>query len=257
VVASSTLSTAGSRLFSRTKGSLHDEAVHIGRLLRQTREGSALTQEALAAASGVRQTAISAYERERRVPAWKTAERLFAAMGVQMRIELESLDADIDRQIDSYAAMSWPERARKLPYYLLRLDTQFPGVPLVVTGAAAAALHGAPVPVSRIDLLVQDTDAALKALCAPLRELLARLWDPETESWVGSAFYPAVLRELKTSQWMVFLDQIRVTLVKALPEGVTVVVDGAKIPVLPLHEIELTDPEAARLLARLRARAIS
>jgi hypothetical protein len=46
----------------------------------------------------------------------------------------------------------------------------------------------------------------------------------------------------------------QLTLVEELPQAVTVVVDGTNIPALPLHEIELADPEAARLLARVRDR---
>jgi transcriptional regulator with XRE-family HTH domain len=233
--------------------------VHIGRLLRQAREARELSQDDLAAMSGVRQSAISEYERERRVPGWTAARRLFAAMGLQMRIELEPLDADLDRLIDAYAALPWQERARRLPYCLKDLDGHFAGVPLVVAGAGAAALQGVPVPVNRADLLVLDTDPALQALCERLRALVARLWDPQRQWWFGSAHYPAVLRQENPTLWQLPIDQVGVTLVDPLPDAVTVTVDDAKVPVLPLHEIELTDPEAARLLerARERRRAIS
>jgi hypothetical protein len=161
-------------------------------------------------------------------------------MGLQMRIELEPLDADLDRLIDTYATLPWQERARRLPYCLQDLDGHFAGVPLVVTGAGAAALQGVPVPVNRADLLVVDTDPALQALCERLSALLARLWDPE--------------RQEKTTLWQLPIDQARVTLVDPLPDAVMVTVDDARVPVLPLHEIELTDPEAARLLERVRER---
>jgi transcriptional regulator with XRE-family HTH domain len=186
--------------------------MRIGCLLRRARESRELSQEDLAELSGISQSVISAYERERKQPGWVAAERLFAAMGLQMRIELEPLDADLDRQIDAYAAMTAEERLRALPYVLKALDSHLEGIPLVVTGAAAAALHGVPVPVRRVDLLLPDTDAAVDAFCAQL------------------------------------------PLVEELPQAVTVVVDGTNIPALPLHEIELADPEAARLLARVRDR---
>jgi transcriptional regulator with XRE-family HTH domain len=186
--------------------------MRIGCLLRRARESRELSQEDLAELSGISQSVISAYERERKQPGWVAAERLFAAMGLQMRIELEPLDADLDRQIDAYAAMTAEERLRALPYVLKALDSHLEGIPLVVTGAAAAALHGASVPVRRVDLLLPDTDAAVDAFCAQL------------------------------------------PLVEELPQAVTAVVDGTNIPALPLHEIELADPEAARLLARVRDR---
>lgn len=228
--------------------------MRIGCLLRRARESRELSQEDLAELSGISQSVISAYERERKQPGWVAAERLFAAKGLQMRIELEPLDADLDRQIDAYAAMTAEERLRALPYVLKALDSHLEGIPLVVTGAAAAALHRVPVPVRRVDLLLPDTDAAVDAFCAQLRKYLGRLWRPETESWIGSAYYPEVLREHGTTLWMFIIDQIRVTLVEELPQAVTVVVDGTNIPALPLHEIELADPEAARLLARVRDR---
>jgi transcriptional regulator with XRE-family HTH domain len=232
----------------------HNRVMRIGDVLRRARESQELSQEALAAMSGVAQSVISAYERDRRQPSWVAAERLFAEMGLQMRIELEPLDADLDRQIDAYAAMTAEERLRELPYCLKELDGHFGGIPLVVTGAAAAALQGAPVPVRRVDLLILDEDAALDAFCAQLGKYFSRLWQPEREWWAGSLNYPEVLREHRTTLWMYIIDQIHVTLVDELPQSVTVVVGEATVPVLPLHELELTDPEAARLLARLRER---
>jgi transcriptional regulator with XRE-family HTH domain len=228
--------------------------MRIGRLLHRTRESQELSQEELAARSGIPQSAISAYERERKQPGWAAAERLFAAMGLQMRIELEPLDADLDRQIDAYAAMPPEERTRNLPYCLKNLDENFGGIPLVVTGAAAAALQGAPVPVRRLDLLILDDDAALDAFCAELGRYFARLWQPEREWWAGSMYHPEILREQRTTLWMYVIDQVRVTLVDELPQAVQVALGDTTVPVLPLHEIEMSDPEAARLLVRVRER---
>jgi len=223
VVAGTTLGDRGPRMGH----------MHIGRVLRKAREDHEVSQEHLAARSGVAQSAISAYERERRVPGWAAAERLFAALGLQMRIELEPLDADIDRQIDEYAALPRRERLRKVPACLQNLGLLLGGVPLVVTGAAAAALQDVPLAVRRVDLLVPDTDAALDALCASLRTYVARLWDPKRECWQGSACYPEILREFGSTQWTLIDDQIRVTLVDRLPEALTLLSGDAEGPGAP------------------------
>jgi transcriptional regulator with XRE-family HTH domain len=61
-------------------------------LLRLARDKASVTQSELAAAAGVSQQSISAYETGRKEPTLPTLQRLLAAAGLEMRIRLEPID---------------------------------------------------------------------------------------------------------------------------------------------------------------------
>lgn len=61
-------------------------------LLRTARDRAEMTQTEFAAAAGVSQQAVSAYETGRKEPTLPTLQSLLAAAGFEMRIRLESID---------------------------------------------------------------------------------------------------------------------------------------------------------------------
>lgn len=61
-------------------------------LVRLARDKAGLTQAELAAAAGVTQQTVSAYETGRKEPTLPTLQRLIGAAGLEMRIRLESID---------------------------------------------------------------------------------------------------------------------------------------------------------------------
>lgn len=129
-------------------------------LIKQARADARLSQQELAARADTRQTAVCSYERGTRVPSIPTLRRLLAAAGVQMRVELEPLWAEVDRAIDAAAAQSMEERLANLPVDIGELERNFAAVPLphVIDGLLAGALQGAPVPVDAIDTCVAEAD---------------------------------------------------------------------------------------------------
>ncbi len=62
-------------------------------LIRLARDRAELTQAELAAAAGLTQQSISAYETGRKDPTLSTLKRLLAAAGLEMRIRLEPIDS--------------------------------------------------------------------------------------------------------------------------------------------------------------------
>jgi transcriptional regulator with XRE-family HTH domain len=61
-------------------------------LVRLARDTAGMTQAQLAAAAGVTQQSISAYETGRKEPTLPTLKRMLAAAGLEMRIRLEPID---------------------------------------------------------------------------------------------------------------------------------------------------------------------
>jgi transcriptional regulator with XRE-family HTH domain len=62
-------------------------------LIRLARSKASLTQTELAESAGMSQQAISAYETGRKEPTLPSLERLLAAAGFELRIQLEPIDA--------------------------------------------------------------------------------------------------------------------------------------------------------------------
>jgi len=71
----------------------------IGTALRRQRELHQLTQQALAERAGVSQATIARIERGDRAPSLLMVEALFAALGGQLAVAVEPLDAHVDARI--------------------------------------------------------------------------------------------------------------------------------------------------------------
>jgi len=82
-------------------------------LLRMARDKAGLTQSELAAAAGVSQQSISAYETGRKEPTLPTLQRLLAAAGLEMRIRLEPTDQH-DSTLDAFLGTLPPARQAEL-----------------------------------------------------------------------------------------------------------------------------------------------
>lgn len=82
-------------------------------LIRLARDRADLTQAGLAAAAGLTQQSISAYETGRKDPTLSTLKRLLAAAGFEMRIKLEPIDHH-DSTLDAYLATLEPSQRAEL-----------------------------------------------------------------------------------------------------------------------------------------------
>ena len=224
----------------------------IGTLMRDARDRAALTQVELARRSGLSQSTVSAVERGARQPSLTVVGQLLAALGLQLGLATEPAEepeADLDAAID--AALRTPPAERLTGRWfdgpaLLRMLAP---VTAAVEGPAGAVLHGAPVPVSWIDVVVERS--RLEDLRALIQRTFAERWSEVWRQWGMESSDPRWPGPLR---WLVGYGEFRVRLVDETPETVTILVGDLPVPVRPLTDIEAGGPQVRRALARLRRR---
>lgn len=223
----------------------------IGTILKDRRDKAALTQTELARRACVSQSTISAVERGTRRPSLTLIGRVLAALGLQIRLATEPLEepeADLDAAIDAMRATPPADRLTGFRFdgaALLRMLA--PAAP-VVEGAAGAVLHGAPVAIRGLDVVIERT--RLDALAEVIRRGYAERWSDVWSRWGLETPSP---RAPGPMRWQTLDGEFRVRLVDAPPETVTVLVGDLPVAVRAIHDIESADPRVARALTRVRA----
>ncbi|MFU8854074.1 helix-turn-helix transcriptional regulator [Micromonospora sp. SL1-18] len=89
-------------------------ARQVATAIRHERERQELTQQALADLAGLGQGTLAHIERGDRLPSLPMVERLFAALGRQLRVGVEPLDSHLDAALDALAERSVGERIDEL-----------------------------------------------------------------------------------------------------------------------------------------------
>ena len=223
----------------------------IGTILRDRRDKATLTQAELARRSGVSQSSISAVERGTRRPSLTLIGRVLAALGLQIRLAtepLEDAEADLDAAIDALRATPPADRLAGPRFDGAALLRMLAPAEPVVEGAAGAVLHGAPVPVRRLDIVIERS--RLDALADVIRRRYAERWSDVWSRWGVETPSP---RAPGPMRWQTLDGEFRVRLVDALPESVTVLVGDLPVTVRAMQDLESGDPQVARALTRVRA----
>jgi transcriptional regulator with XRE-family HTH domain len=224
--------------------------VEIGTFLRDRRVETGLTQVDLATRSGLSQAMVSAVEAGRRRPSLDVVERLLAGLGLQLRLDVEPLAADLDEALDESLGMPPDQRLDRPGLAGSALLTKLAPLRPVVEGLAGAALHGVPVPVSRLDVVVAEVAVGVLTEVL-LHKMFAERWTERWKEWIYGEPdwpWPAV------SRWRTIDGEFRLRVAERPPDRVTVVVEGTPVAVRPLHQIEGDDTETRRVLARVRQR---
>ncbi|WP_018784613.1 helix-turn-helix transcriptional regulator [Micromonospora sp. CNB394] len=219
----------------------------VARTLRREREQAGLTQQALAGRAGISQAAIARIERGDRLPSLTTAERLLAALGRQLRIEVEPLDSHLDAALDELAGTAPTERIEHLG--LDRIIDALGDLPYVLSGGTAALLQGASLPVDAVEIAVRWRDSA--RFSAFLDRAYAQRWNARWQEWGGIHTEP---EEPGEHRWRTRYGELRARMCDELPAPVEVRLGERVYPVEPLVEVEVTDRRAAELLSRYRRR---
>lgn len=220
----------------------------IGRLLREEREKAAWTQLAFAKQVNTSQQWLSKVERGTAAPTTATVERLFAALGMKLRVTVVPLEADLDERIDALASASDEDRADVIRRHSVMLS-RLAGVRYVFNGRLAAFLQGAPVPAKRLELAI--TAADLAALSAAIRTINCLRWD---ERWRDFSNYDVDPLRPGPMRWLSGWTELVIEVFPELPASLTIQVGGRLLPVRPLVELETTDAELATIMARVRQR---
>lgn len=224
-------------------------AALIGSALRRERRSRFLTQQALAELAATSQAAVARVERGDRIPSIPLLERLFAALDAQLAVAVEPLDAHLDARIDELAARPVADRIDDLG--LDRLLDGLGDLPHVLTGGTAAVLQGTPVPVDAVEIAVRWYDSA--RLTAWLDAAYGQRWNAHWGEFGGLRLEP---EEPGEHRWRTRYGEIRAAMCDELPGTIEVRHGGRSYHVVPLIEVELTDPRAADLLRRHRARQV-
>lgn len=242
-------------------------ARQVGRLLRMEREAAGLNQTRFAVRAGVSQQCVSHFERGTSAPTTTLVERLFGALGKQLRLEVEERDADLDATMDAVTGRDDVTVYRDDDGHEVEVDDidvrvwelgvlhrwAPPGLVYLLDGELAAALQGVPIRPTRLDLAVAEGDLPLldewiRAIPNCLR------WVPRWRDFSGydiSPLRPGPLR------WMSTYGELRVRLLPGLPAGIAVTASGRELSLRPLVEVERDEPQIGRIAARARTRAAS
>jgi transcriptional regulator with XRE-family HTH domain len=241
-----------------------------GELLRRAREQARLSQTKLAKLAGVDRSMVNEYENGRRSPRVATLDALLAACGLQARVLLEPLMADLDARVD---ALSGPlpeldgEGWAKLATSLLDLPGAVKhgfGPPLerrgpvtwAIDGPTALVLHQLAVEQSGLEALdvVVVLDEALRWW---LRAVQLKGYDAReypVQDWLD-ADRDRIVEALDAVRFSL-AGFVRVRVVDVLPATVAVAVPWWPEPVavVTVEEVERSHPVYAELLARWRSR---
>lgn len=223
--------------------------VELGRKLRSQREKLGWSQARLAEEAGTSQQCLSRIERGGQAPGTETLERLFGALGWQLRFELEALDSDLDDRIDRHDQVGDDERVaavRQFWWYMAKMA----GLPYVIEGELGGVLHGVPLDTTTLSIAVAERD--LDDLARWILSLPNCLrWNPQWDDFGGPHPDP---RRPGPLHWHVGLSEIRVSLVPELPEAVWIRAGEEEFPVRPLDQIAEMEPTVARVMRRVSAR---
>lgn len=213
--------------------------------MRRERELRRLTQQDLAALAGVAQTTVARVENGTRNAPLPLVERLFAAMGRQLTVGVEDLDAHVDRRIAEIAARPLAERLTETDIDQFRRHVD--GVSHVFDGPTAALLQGAPVPAPGVHVALLWSEAG--AITDWLTRKYARRW---MDRWQEYRHIPVDPREPYPHRWQTMAGEIHARMCDELPRSIEVRHGEQHYRVVPLAELEIVDAGAAGLLHRYR-----
>jgi transcriptional regulator with XRE-family HTH domain len=157
-------------------------------IVQELRRVRGLSQQAIAARAGLSQSAVAGIESGRRSASLTTLVRLAKAAGLQLRVEMEPLDADVLGALDDAQAV---EQSRAAVGQALRalFGLAFgvqPPEAYRVEGAAAVALLGAPLKVPKVSIALADNPASLEWLTQrsnPVAMVAVYRADPDLDPW--------------------------------------------------------------------------
>jgi transcriptional regulator with XRE-family HTH domain len=142
-------------------------------VVRAARDRVGLTQQQLAAASGIAQAQIARYESGAAIPTVRVLDRLLGSCGLQVRFELEHRHADLDGAIEAHLALPIDRRFNGFgrgAHALLDMRSLVrSGAVLCGVGHFAASLHGAPLDAPTARCVCRKRD--LPALNAAIRRI--------------------------------------------------------------------------------------
>jgi transcriptional regulator with XRE-family HTH domain len=155
-----------------------ENSVRLGEMIRSARLERRWSLRDLATASEVSVAMLSLVERAKVGVTLAMVEKILAAMGLALYLEAEPMWAGIDTAISDAAGRSLPDRMADWKIELTSFVSWFAQLPCpyMADGLMAAALQGAPVPVTAFQIAVADDDETLDELIFLLNDMKAQQW---------------------------------------------------------------------------------
>ncbi|MFV2018723.1 helix-turn-helix domain-containing protein [Micromonospora sp. LOL_023] len=220
-------------------------ATVLGATLRRERQARLLTQRTVASRAGVGQATVARIEQGAQTPDLALVERLFAAMGRQLTLGVEDLDAHVDRRIAELATRPFAEQLVTTDIGQFRRHVD--GISHVFDGPTAALLQGAPLPAPGVHVALLWSEA--DAIDDWLTRKYARRW---MDRWQEYRHIPVDPREPYPHRWQTVAGEIHARMCDELPRSIEVRHGEQHYRVVPLAELEIVDPGTAGLLHRYR-----
>lgn len=234
-------------------------------ILTDACERARMPPSELARRAGTSSGAISQLLRGRVSPTVRTLDRLLAAAGLQLRVELEPLLADLDARVDAVLGDVGPLPVEPLQRVAQALDSEQtwvvdgePGgdvrrcrgpVTWAFDGETALRAHGLGFPAQVVEVAVQFDEAARAFF---FRGLVRGTGGPPV-SWFAADLMAA--QQHLGSLALGPFGMVRFRLLTSIQDRVRVeVAPGFVVPVLALADVEAGRPDLGEVLARLRER---
>lgn len=170
--------------------------MNAARALREARRLAGMSQAELARRAGVPRQLVNQIERAARVPRVDTLTRILAAAGATMDIR-PRLGAEVDRgPIQALLRKSPRDRLSRRQIealdWLCRRKVRF-----IVVGDAAAQLHGAPVTVLRVEIVLDPDPLNLRRLLLAVQKPVVK-----TEIVHCGGGYRSLRRDASELPWL-------------------------------------------------------
>ncbi|MGQ0625257.1 MAG: helix-turn-helix domain-containing protein [Sporichthyaceae bacterium] len=231
--------------------------MNVGAMLRTARDKAGLSQRQVADHAGIHPSMVSAYERGRRRPGIDTLEKLLAASGMTLAVELVPVGTGTGDRIERALRTPSAELLRPILSLVDHLADALGELRFALDGEAAAAVHGVPVEVRRVQVLLADEGDAVERAEAGLAKSGVRTWIEHLDRFCFAWSLPApVMRLADPSRWMLSWERDEFEIALCTPDRMDALgrvhAEGRDFRAVGLWELELTDPDMARLLATAR-----
>ncbi len=238
--------------------------VDVGALLMQARERAGISQRVLAGRVGTGQSAISMYESGAHSPTVRTLDRLLAACGLEGRVVLQPLGADVDAQVAGLLAGAPELDVESLLDLQRSLDDdprafRSPPTPWRPTGAVSWAFDGATALRAQGLCVAEEDIAVVVVLDEAARQWLWRLGVKGSGRIVAPHWLedePEFLAEVLAWPALSGLGVLRIRLAEVLPPLLRIAIgpDALPLPVVTVDGVAAAHPRYATVLAAWRQR---
>lgn len=239
----------------------------VAALLRDACQRAQVSPSELAVRAGCSSSAVSQLLRGRSSPTTRTLDKLLAGVGLQVRVSLEPLLADVDARVDALlegtttvavaAVQRFAEKASV--EHTWRFEDETTGevgfasgrITWALDGATALNLHGLAYPADLLSVAIVFDEAARAWLTKGLMRGTGHAGVVGWWSCTGDEARRALSELAVGGQGM-----LKIRLVEELPCVIEIQLPGTDlvVPAVSIDEVERTQPQLAEVLARLRTR---